>query len=104
MPFLPTGPRLSGKIYRIWPIAFIRKKIHMGSTDRRTRPSATAPGAFNWFSRHMRLFWDTRSPHCGKTDVRVVHNLFTKNFSKRVDFWEIRAYSTIVGPAHFRQV
>jgi hypothetical protein len=52
----------------------------------------------------MRLFWDTRSPHSGKTDVRVVNSLFTKNFSKRVDFVEIRAYSTIVGPAHFRQV
>jgi hypothetical protein len=93
-------------------IRFQLKENSYGASRSGIPGCVAAPGAFNWFRSHMDL---RRAPalstrtrtnvrgdanKCsdfGKNLEKGVHNLFTKNFSKTLDFVEIPAYSTIVG-------
>ena len=85
--FLPTGPRLSGKIYRIWPIAFNRKKIHMRRTDRKLGLARSRPA----LSTGSEAIWGcvARSPsHRGieqmfgtmRTNVRILGKIWKRAF------------------------
>lgn len=40
----------------------------------------------------------------GKNGKNFLNRKFTKNFSKKVDFYKIRAMVPIVGPTQFRQL
>ena len=101
---MPTGPRFQEILNAYAPIAFTRKSCHMcgpignSACRGRDRPFQLDQKPYGPASRIRPLKVEpNKCSDSGKKWKKGVHKKFTKNFSKRVDFLKIPAYSTIVG-------
>jgi hypothetical protein len=95
---------VSGNFERICPDRFHQKKLPYVRTDRklglpRPRPALSIGSEAIWGCSECPLLKvePNKCSDFGKKWKKSVHKKFTKNFSKRVDFLKIPAYSTIVG-------